>query len=77
VSYSSLIEFMRSQASSQINKSELLGEVSSISPLKVKTNGIELDTDQLKVLNNQIFEVNDVVLLISVGGFFIVLGKVV
>jgi hypothetical protein len=54
-----------------------LGEVESSSPLKIKTNGIILDSDQLKIINNQTFNLNDTVLLIKVSAFFIVIGKVV
>jgi hypothetical protein len=53
-----------------------LGEISSINPLKVRTNEIELDNDQLKSITSEIPQLNDVVLLVKVNAIFIIQGIV-
>jgi hypothetical protein len=53
-----------------------LGEVSSINPLKVRTNDIELDNDQLRSITSETLVLNKEVLLVKVGSFFIILGIV-
>lgn len=75
-----LIQIMREEGAVSNPELIYLGEVSSSSPLKVKLNNIELDNDQLKKIDNQVnqtFQLNDKVLLINKGSFFIVIGKVV
>lgn len=45
-----LLQIIRDEGGNK-NQSFLLGEISSITPIKVKTNNIELDQEQLKMIN--------------------------
>lgn len=77
MSYARLLKIMSNQNGS-VNTSQYLGTISSISPLKISTNDIELDKDNLlKIDNGETFNSGDEVLLLKMGALFIVIGKVV
>ncbi|MCM3730077.1 DUF2577 family protein [Fictibacillus nanhaiensis] len=76
---SKLIQVLNEQSSKSVPTLFYVGKISSVSPLKVRTNEIELDNDQLKIINKQqIFstlQTNNEVLLVRQGAVFIIVGK--
>jgi hypothetical protein len=71
-----LLQIIREESKSLNQQNHFLGEISSITPLKVRTNDVELDNDQLRSISSENPQLNDVVLLIKVGAIFIILGIV-
>jgi hypothetical protein len=71
-----LLQIIREESKSINQQNHFLGEISSINPLKVRMNEVELDNDQLKSVTSEIPQLNDVVLLVKVGTVFIILGIV-
>jgi Protein of unknown function (DUF2577) len=76
---SKLMQVLNEQSSRNVPTLFFVGKISSVSPLKVRTNEIELDNDQLKIINKQqIFstlQTNNEVLLVRQGAVFIIVGK--
>jgi hypothetical protein len=71
-----LLQIIREESKPLNQQNHFLGEISSITPLKVRTNDVELDNDQLKSLTSEIPQLNDIVLLVKVNALFIILGIV-
>jgi hypothetical protein len=70
------LQIIREESNHINQQNHFLGEISSINPLKVRTNEVELDNDQLRSITSEIPQLNDVVLLVKVGAIFIILGIV-
>jgi hypothetical protein len=70
------LQIIREESQSLNQQNLFLGEISAINPIKVRTNEIELDNDQLKVIATENLQLNDIVLLVKVGSIFIILGIV-
>jgi hypothetical protein len=76
VSIPRFLQIIREESQSLNQQNLFLGEISAINPIKVRTNEIELDNDQLKVIATENLQLNDIVLLVKVGSIFIILGIV-
>jgi hypothetical protein len=72
-----LLEIIRKQGAYHNKEIAFLGEVVSVSPLKVSTNGITLEPNNLKILSELQLQKGDEVQLLVTGAFFVVLGKVI
>ncbi|PEL12662.1 DUF2577 family protein [Bacillus sp. AFS017336] len=78
MSFPGLINFIQ-EVSKQTNMNFVFsGEVTSTSPLLVRTNDIDLDKEELKIATSAKsgLTTGDEVLLIKQGAFFIVVAKV-
>jgi hypothetical protein len=71
-----LLQIIREESRPLNQQNPFLGEISSITPLKVRTKEVELDNDQLRSIASENPQLNDVVLLSKVGSIFIILGIV-
>jgi hypothetical protein len=71
-----LIQIMREEGAALNEQIVLLGEVTSINPLIINTNEIDLDKDELKTINTLTFELNDEVFLLKMNKFYYVIGIV-
>jgi hypothetical protein len=71
-----LLQIIREESKSLNQQNHFLGEISSINPLKVRTNEVELDNDQLRSVTSENLQLNKIVLLVKVGAVFIILGIV-
>jgi hypothetical protein len=71
-----LLQIIREESRPLNQQNPFLGEISSITPLKVRTKEVELDNDQLRSIASEDPQLNDVVLLSKVGSIFIILGIV-
>jgi hypothetical protein len=71
-----LIQIMREEGAALNEQIVLLGEVTSINPLIINTNEIDLDEDELKTINTLTFELNDEVFLLKMNKFYYVIGIV-
>jgi hypothetical protein len=70
------LQIIREESQSLNQQNHFIGEISSINPLKVRTNEVELDNDQVRSITTEIPQLNDEVLLVKVGTVFIILGIV-
>jgi hypothetical protein len=70
-----LLQIIREESQPKNQQHIFFGEISSINPVKVKTNNIELDNDQLKTTVENL-QLNDVVLLVKVSTIFVISGIV-
>jgi hypothetical protein len=71
-----LLQIIREESKPLNQQNHFIGEISSINPLKVRTNEVELDNDQLRSITSDNLQINDVVLMIKVKSYFIILGIV-
>lgn len=76
MSFGAFIEMIRKEGAALNPETASFGTVKSSNPLVVEYFDLHLDKDELLVLNNQTFQVNDAVLLLPVNDKYVVLGKV-